>query len=180
MNLALFQQKLPEVLGWIDHTLAEHAANARSVASLGLPRLASYYSPELLASSSFIPVPKIPMPPLAAMGLPGFDEFEQLDAGGITFRTSYFILEQQVADEALHFHELVHVVQWQHLRPERFVLAYALGHLLAGGYRQNPLEQMAYSLEDHFKRGVPPFDVAAIIRRELDRVVPSLFTAAAH
>lgn len=81
-------------------------------------------------------------------------------------------------DESLHFHELVHVVQWQHLGPERFIMAYALGHLLSGGYRTNPLEEMAYGLQARFDANTPAFDVAAIVRPELDRVVPPLLARA--
>ena len=81
-------------------------------------------------------------------------------------------------DESLHFHELVHVVQWQHLGPERFIMAYALGHLLSGGYRTNPLEEMAYGLQARFDANAPAFDVATIVCPELDRTVPALFARA--
>ena len=81
-------------------------------------------------------------------------------------------------DESLHFHELVHVVQWQHLGPERFIMAYALGHLISGGYRTNPLEAMAYGLQARFDANAPAFDVTTIVCRDLDRVVPLLFQTA--
>ena len=178
MSLQLLQQKLPEVKVWIDRTLATHAGQSRPVLSLGFPRLSAYYSAELLASARAIPVAEVPIPPLASMGLVGFDEFENLDAAGITYLSSYFVRLDHESVESLHFHELVHVVQWQHLGPERFIMAYALGHLLSGGYRSNPLEDQAYSLQARFDRQDPPFDVAALVRPGLDRVVPSLFQAA--
>ncbi len=68
--------------------------------------------------------------------------------------------------------------QWQHLGPERFIMAYALGHLVSGGYRSNPLEEMAYRLQARFDANAPAFDVAAIVRPELDRVVPALLARA--
>src|SRR5688572_29902814 len=130
MSLQQLQQKLPEVRAWIDRALAAHAAEARAVTTLGFTRLGSYYSVARLASTTVIPVAKVPAPPLASMGLTGFSEFEQLDAAGITYLSSFFVRLGHERDESLHFHELVHVVQWQHLGPDRFIMAYALGHLI--------------------------------------------------
>lgn len=178
MSLQQLQQKLPEVRAWIDHTLAAHATQARPVAGLGFTRLGSYYSADLLASASVIPVTKVPAPPLASMGLTGFDEFENMNAAGITYRSSFFVRHGHERDESLHFHELVHVVQWLHLGPERFIMAYALGHLLCGGYHTNPLEVMAYTLQACFDHQAPGFDVAAVVRTELDRIVPVLLARA--
>ncbi len=178
MSLHLLQQKLPEVRAWIDRTLAAHAAQACPVADFGFKRLGSYFSTALLASARAIPVAQVPAPPLASMGLTGFDEFENLDAAGITYLSSYFVRQGYARSESLHFHELVHVVQWQHLGPERFIMAYALGHLLSGGYRSNPLEEMAYGLQARFDANTPAFDLAAIVRPELDRIVPALLSRA--
>ena len=68
------------------------------------------------------------MPPLSALGITGFGEFETGNYAGITFLDTYFVQSGEVLRESLHFHELVHVVQWQHLGAERFVMAYALGY----------------------------------------------------
>ena len=178
MSLPQLQQKLPEVRAWIDHTLAAHAAQARPVAGLGFTRLGSYYSTALLTSAMVISVAQVPVPPLASMGLSGFDEFENLDAAGITYLSSFFVRLGYERDKSLHFHELVHVVQWHHLGPERFIMAYALGHLLSGGYRTNPLEVMAYDLQARFDGVGPAFDVASIVTAELDRIVPALLQRA--
>ncbi len=173
-SLQQLQQKLPAVRAWIDDALAQHAAWARPVSSLGFPRLSSYYPAALLADARAIPVSRVPTPPLAQLGLPGFEDFEQLDVAGITYLSWYFVREDHAGMESLHFHELVHVVQWQHLGPERFILAYAVGHLL-GRYEKNPLETMAYELQARFERNEPAFQVAPIVRHSLDVVVPQLF-----
>jgi len=109
------------------------------------------------------------------MGIPGFADFERLDPAGITYHTSFFVRHGCEHDESLHFHELIHVVQSKHLGRERFIMAYALGHLMCGGYRTNPLEVMAYVLQGCFDQQAPGFDVASVVRRELDQVVPALF-----
>ena len=91
MSLQILQQKLPNVRLWIDHTLAAHASVARPVASLSFLRLGSYFPPDLLASAMVLPVAQVPIPPLASMGLAGFEEFENLDAAGITYLSSFFV-----------------------------------------------------------------------------------------
>ena len=60
-----------------------------------------------------------------------------------------FLSGRHVSNEALHFHELIHVIQWQSLGPERFLKTYAEG-LERFGYENSPLEKMAYEAEDLF------------------------------
>jgi hypothetical protein len=175
MDLAVLQKKLPEMMTWIEQTLAPHRATARPVADLGFPRLAHYYSAPLLGGSRVILVDECPVPPLSRMGLDGFEDFENLHAAGITYGPYFFVRRECAHDESLHFHELVHVVQWAHLGPQKFVMAYALGHLAAGSYRQNPLEVMAYDFQDQFDRRALAFDAGGRVRTECDRVVPELF-----
>ena len=53
-------------------------------------------------------------------------------------------------NENTHFHELVHVIQWRLLGPDRFLFSYA-NDLECFGYRQSPLEAMAYDAEMAFR-----------------------------
>lgn len=174
MSLDLLRQKLPDVEAWVNRTVAAHVAQAHPIATLGFKRLGDYYPPSLLQTAKVVAVPEVPIPPLAQMGLPGFEEFEQLDAAGITYLDTYFVCVDRFRDESLHFHELVHVVQWLHLGPQNFILAYALGHSLSGGYRSNPLEQSAYALQARFETGGPAFDALAIARADAERVFHAL------
>lgn len=178
MNLQLLQQKLPEIRRWIDRTLAAHSANALTVASYCFSRLSRFYGSDMLSTSRVVEVPRVPVPPLGAMGLPQFAEFEQGDYAGITYRDTYFVRSGDAQRESLHFHELVHVVQWRHLGPDRFLMAYAIGYFAGGGYRNNPLEIMAYDLQVRFDQDSSSFDSDAIIRHQLDNVVPVLFARA--
>ncbi|MFT3782674.1 MAG: hypothetical protein QM790_11725 [Nibricoccus sp.] len=100
---------------------------------------------------------QVPTPPLSQLGAKGFEELEFLDAAGITYLDTFFIDERYAGVESLHFHELVHIIQWRLLRPQRFVAAYADG-IERFGYRHSPLEQMAYNLEDRFKTTSLPFN----------------------
>jgi hypothetical protein len=155
-----FRKVYPLIAGWIKQTLAEHASAARPVASLGFSRLPHYYDAQLLASRMVVLVPKVPMPPLSAMGLDRFREFEQMDAGGTTYLDTYFVRADQAHSESLHFHELVHVIQWRLLGPEKFLALYA-DSLERFGYRKSPLEVMAFSLQGRFDREAQPFSVEA-------------------
>lgn len=68
--------------------------------------------------------------------------------------------------ESLHFHELVHVIQWRLLGPEGFLALYADG-LERFGYRNSPLEVMAYELQDKFEREQEPIHVEVACQKKL-------------
>ena len=167
------QKQLTEILNWIERTLASHSTQSRSVQSLGFSRLPNYFAAEVLASANTIVVPNIPVPPLTAMGLVEFADFERMAPDGITYLDTFFVRTPYANDESLHFHELIHVAQWRYLGPERFLTLYAAGHMQSGGYRQNPLEVMAYQMQAAFDRRIPPFDVVARVKQELDALVIS-------
>jgi hypothetical protein len=167
-----FDEKYPLILSWIKNLLAEHAASAHSVASLGFKRLPLYFQSDVLASAKVIYVPKVPAPPLSALGLTQFSDFENINAGGTTYLDTFFSRNQMRENEALHFHELVHVIQWQLLGPKGFIAAYADG-LERIGYRASPLETMAYTLESVFRNSQTPFDVVTIVREQLHALYPN-------
>jgi hypothetical protein len=161
-----FLAAYPLIADWLQKTLAMYASVSRPVASLGFSGLADYFDAPLLASSKVVVVPRVPMPPLSAMGLDRFRDFEQMDAGGITYLDTYFVRADHAHIESLHFHELVHVVQWRLLGPERFLALYADG-LERFGYRNSPLEVMAYDLQDNFERKHEAFSVDAACKKLL-------------
>ncbi len=161
-----FRAKYPILIGWINKTVADHSSLAKPVSGLGFRRLPSYFSAPLLASSWVVGVARLPMPPLSQMGFTQFTEWERIEYGGITYMDTFFVTPGEVANEALHFHELVHVIQWRVLGAERFVAAYAEG-LERFGYRSSPLEEMAYGLEDRFKYSTEVFDAEEAVRAAL-------------
>jgi len=87
---------------------------------------------------------------------------------GITFKDTVF-LRQGCTSEALHFHELVHVVQWARLGVDSFVLAYGFG-LVRFEYENSPLEQMAYALQQNFEEGTLPHEVVRVIEEGSDAI----------
>ena len=79
-----FASAYPLIAGWIKQTLASHATAGKPITSFGFSRRPHYCDTELLSSSRIVVVAKVPMLPLATMGLSRFSDFEHMDAGGIT------------------------------------------------------------------------------------------------
>jgi hypothetical protein len=161
-----FQTVYPLVLSWIRETLATHSMAAKPVSSVGFARLPQYFGTELLASTKFVAVDKIPMPPLSALGLTQFANFESGDFAGITYLDTFFLKKGHSAEERLYFHELIHIVQWRLLGPERFLATYADG-LEKCGYRDSPLEIMAYSAEAAFVQSDNIFAAKKFVAKQL-------------
>jgi hypothetical protein len=123
----------------------------------------------LLDTAKFIAIDRLPMPPLSAMGLSRFTAFEQGNFNGVTYLDRYFIKQTVVTEEAIHFHELIHVIQWRLLGPEDFLAAYANG-LDEFGYENSPLEKTAYDAEASFKRSFAIFDAEKFVAEHLRRL----------
>jgi hypothetical protein len=164
-----FRIAYPKVQAWIQKTLAVHERDAQPVASMHFARLPLYFDNALLKTAKFIPVDRVPMPPLSAMGLGRFAALEQGDFHGVTYLDRYFIKRTVVTEEALHFHELIHVIQGRLLGPEGFLAAYANG-LDQFGYENSPLEKMAYDAEALFKQSSAIFDAEKFVVKRLGRL----------
>jgi hypothetical protein len=161
-----FRAAYPQLLGWIQKTLGVYENEAQPVASMHFARLPQYFDRSLLETVKFIAIDRVPLPPLSAMGLGRFAAFEEGDFRGITYLDRYFIKRTVVTNEALHFHELIHVIQWRLLGPEGFLRAYANG-LDEFGYENSPLEKMAYDAETLFKHSPAIFDVEKFVAERL-------------
>jgi hypothetical protein len=154
---------LPVIAKWIQETLGTSAGMARSVESFHFPRLPHYFSEQLLRTTNAVITDRLPVPPLTALGLPEFAAFETHPMSGITYLDTYFLLPDGALDESLHFHELIHVIQWQVLGPKDFLLLYAAG-LAEHGYSDSPLERMAYDHQRRFDSGEPLYPVETEVR----------------
>ena len=182
---------LPMVREWIDLFVQDHASQARVISSLGFKRLPAFFHQELLEQTKVVTVERLPFPPLSRFGLPEFAAFEQsvLEQArftGATFKDTVFIQVGQQTSESLHFHELVHVVQWNRLGIDKFLIAYGVGLMQFGyeAYEASPLEQMAYSLQAQFEEGSlqPTLATATEIETRTEAIwepVASLLAAAA-
>jgi hypothetical protein len=123
-------------------------------------------------------VPRIPFPPFSSFGVPEFASLEQMAVSGITFDRLCVVHEQQ-ATESVHFHELVHAIQWATLGPGGFMLTYGVG-LMERGYAQSPLEVAAYDMQSQFdrERPIPKLvDVVAARARQARDEAAAVFRA---
>jgi hypothetical protein len=161
-----FAKFYPPLLDWIRGTLASSANAGQTVASRGLPRLPLYFTENTLVSTKVVLVDRLPVPPLRSMGLAQFADFERGEFDGITYMDTVFLKPTQSTNENLHFHELVHVIQWRLLGPERFLFSYANG-LQCFGYRDSPLEAMAYDAEEAFASSTAIFNVEKVVAEKL-------------
>jgi len=168
---AYLREKLPLVEQWIDETIRLHEGQAVTVQSLQFPRLPVYFSDEELVRARVVVVEEVPVIPLSSLGLTMFQGFEKASYKGITYRDTYFIDAVNARFEAVHFHEMVHVIQWRLLGSEKFLLAYA-GGFLEHGYYGNPMERMAYEHQQRFLQDGPPYRVSAAIEEEIRSSVP--------
>jgi hypothetical protein len=160
-----FAKFYPPLLEWIQTTLAANAHLAHTIASRGFSRLPLYFTEKTLATKVVLADP-LPMPPLSSMGLERFADFERGNFDGITYIDTIFLKPTQSNNEIIHFHELVHVIQWRLLGPDRFLLSYADG-LECFGYRQSPLEAMAYDAETAFANSTTTFNVEKMVAEKL-------------
>jgi len=164
-----YRSILPNVLEWIDVTLEENKPNAFPIVGLAFPRLGKALPLDFLGRAKVVVVKgKIPFPPLSRMGISEFKQMEDMQMAGITYRDTFFV-SHLYQTESIYFHELVHVVQWERLGANDFLLAYGAG-LLQFGYRNCPLEKMAYSLQTDFDRGVLPANTIRLIQQGTDAI----------
>jgi len=165
------QRALPRVRNWIDHFVEAHAHLAVPVAELGFGRLSQYFDQSRLKNSKAIKVDRVQVPPLSKMGLPYFTDFEETPFAGITYMDTFFLAPPDC--ESTHFHELIHVIQWDILSPDSFLMVYAVG-LLVHGYENSPLERMAYELQRAFEAGRSMPELELQVREETTLVAKAL------
>ena len=161
-----FHKFYPPLLEWIRNRLDANAHVAQTVSSRGFSRLPYYFTKHTLATTKVVIVDPLPLPPLASMGLTRFADFLRGDSDGITYIDTIFLKPAQSENENVYFHELIHVIQWRLLGPDRFLLAYANG-LECFGYRQSPLEAMAYDAESEFASSTLIFNAEKLVADKL-------------
>ena len=158
------------VRSWIGRTAAAHAKEAKSVTevieALGFRRLPLYFDAAFLDRVRCVTVDRVPLPPLVSSGLSYFAGIRSTDYAGIAYGDTYFVDRRYGQSESLHFHELVHALQWDCLGFDRFVRTYVAG-VLRKGYARSPLEAMACEHQRRFETAAAAYPVGAAVRSEL-------------
>jgi hypothetical protein len=140
---------LPLMEEWMDALRARHLEHSVAASQLGLRRLSDHFPARVLDQTRVVIATELPFPPIATYRLPEFETMARAPMAGITFGNVCFVRPN--APEGVHFHELVHVVQWEALGVSEFLLTYAVG-LIRHGYAHSPLEAIAFELQDRFER----------------------------
>ena len=169
MNLSALQLALQPIRKWIEKTLDENISNAVSVASLSFPRLSKIFPDDLLERAKVVITGNIPIPPLSDLGLPDFIQMGNNIPLGVTYKDTFFINNLNQKNESIYFHELIHIVQWERLGIDNFLVAYCVG-LLKFGYQNSPLEKMAHSLQTDFDRGILIPNIVENIQNQTDKI----------
>lgn len=156
---------LDKINDWIDQTLEIHANDRISCKCLS-SQFKGFYSTEFLEKSYFVVVNQIPKPDFIALRQSGLGDFIDMDASGTTYKNTYFIKQGQEDNLDIHFHELVHVLQWENLGSMGFISRY-MEEILKFGYEGAPLEKMAYALENHFTKRREPFSISNYVQQKI-------------
>ena len=174
MDEKQFKSILSPVKEWIERTIAEFASQMEPVAKAPFSRLTKYYPADLLQRIQRVIVDRCPVPDLASTGIPQLAEIESWDLKGVPWGDIIFIKRDFADSESLHFHELLHIVQWELLGADRYLTAWAIG-TITHGYRSNPLEEMAFRLQQRFETKDESFDVVSEVGAELAQWPESCF-----
>jgi hypothetical protein len=147
--LVRLKNALPQMRQWMNDLHKNHVGESVRASDLGFPRLAEHLPSSILQNSSAVLTYTMPFPPVQKFALPEFEAMAAMRMDGITFGNMYFV--RPVASvEALHFHELVHVIQWNTLGFGQFLMTYGLG-IIQRDYRNSPLESIAFELQARFE-----------------------------
>ena len=166
MEQEQFRDLVSDIQKWIVYKLAEHEAQMEPVAAARFERLNGYYPNTLLQRVRRVIVDQCPVPPLAVTGISQLAEIETWDIKGIPWDNTIFIRRDLADWDVVHFHELLHIIQWEHLGAERYLTAWAIG-TITRGYRGNPLEEMAFRHQSRFEAGEKPYDVVSEVTAEI-------------
>ena len=156
---------LNQIENWIDQTLNDFSNRTVPCDQL-LTQFAGYYPSDFLSKSYFVVIDEIPMPDFPELREAGLGGFLDMKMDGVTYKNTYFIKTVHQNNFELHFHELVHVLQWQYLGAQRFISRY-IEEMQKYGYRDAPLEKMAYDLGDHFSKNGEPLDIPSYVQQKI-------------
>ena len=137
-----------DIMDWITNTNLAHQEQRHSCHQLST-HFDGFFNNDLLSATGFVLVPELPSPPAAVVIQLGLSQLLSPSAGGITLFDTYYLKPKVAGQLRVHFHELIHVLQWQALGPTPFIKRY-MNEVITYGYRQAPLEETAYGFGDRF------------------------------
>lgn len=156
---------IEKISKWIHQVNSSHKV-VRQPCSVFKEDFKGFYSPGMLEAAFFVVTDKIPKPDFAELREAGLGDFIDMNVDGITYNDTYYVKKHAASELRLHFHELVHVVQWRELTPQGFIERY-VREIKDFGYNEAPLEKMAYALDRHYQKKGKPLRVEQFVRDNL-------------
>jgi len=156
---------IEEIRKWIYQVNSSHKEVRRSCSILE-EHFNGFYSPRFLKTAFFVVTAEIPKPDFPGLREAGLGDFIDMEVGGITYDNTYYVKKENVNELRLHFHELVHVLQWRELAPQGFIKRY-IREIQDFGYDNAPLEKMAYALDRHYQSRGRHLSVEQFVRENL-------------
>ena len=156
---------LDKIEQWIDQTNSEYLKQ-RICCDRFADDFKGFYTALFLKQAYFVVVDKIPKPDFPELRQMGLGDFIDMNVDGITYKNTYYILPHVAGNLRLHFHELVHVAQWEYLGAINFIQRY-ITEIQTNGYSAAPLEQMAYAFDSHFANGGEKVDVPNYVSEKI-------------
>lgn len=150
---------------WIHQTNSSHA-EVRQSCCVFEEYFKGFYSSDFLETAFFVVTEEIPKPDFPDLREEGLGDFVDMDVAGITYNDTYYVKQGAANELRLHFHELVHVLQWRELTSRGFIERY-IREIQGFGYDEAPLEKMAYALDGHYQKKGRPLSVEQFVRENL-------------
>ena len=150
---------------WIDDTNHNFQSQRISCSTFDTV-FVGFYSSQFLRKSYFVLVDNIPKPDFPELRAMGLGDFIDMPVNGITYKDTYYLIQDQANNLRLNFHELVHVVQWGLLGASNFINRY-IYEIQNYGYESAPLEKMAYFLDHHYSSGGASLDVPSYVQSKM-------------
>ncbi|WP_034637819.1 hypothetical protein [Chitinivibrio alkaliphilus] len=156
---------IDRIENWIDETNRVYRSKRRSC-SIFEAEFAGFYPYPFLKESYFVVVAEIPKPNFPELREMGLGDLIDMPVSGTTYKDTYYVSEEFANVLRLHFHELVHVVQWGLLGAGSFISRY-ISEIQQCGYNAAPLEKMAYTLDKHYSTGGSHIDVPGFVQSKI-------------
>jgi len=150
---------------WIDSINTEYQSRRKSCSAF-CSEFSGFFTKQFLEDSYFVIVDKIPKPDFPELREAGLGDFIDMEVNGITYKNTYYLDKDCADDLRLHFHELVHVVQWGLIGAKGFINRY-IEEIQSHGYNDAPLEIMAYSLDSYYQQRGKPIDIPGYVQSKM-------------
>ncbi|MCE7523039.1 hypothetical protein [Alloalcanivorax xenomutans] len=153
-----------DVSAWIDDLNTSYVEDRISCVKFR-DAFDGFYDVGFLAASYYVVLDEIPTPEIVGANR-NVQEMLAMPMDGITYKDTYYVRKGHEGNMALHFHELVHVAQWECLGALRFITRY-IEEIGVYKYEEAPLELMAYTLQHCYESKAKRFDVPGHVKNLL-------------